>query len=149
MFSAGIILAVEVSIYIFLQWGWFMPFYSDDFLGRAIALSVFSSLILAAEQTNINMRGAHLILGPLFSLEIIPLSFIHSFETNWSLKLQVGYFIPALTSTTAFFPLYNSQWKVLSQADTKHFGNSPIFSSTHLFYSRLTVTGHDNDLPCY
>ena len=37
--------------------------------GRATALSVSSSLILAAEQTNINMRRAHPILGPLFSLE--------------------------------------------------------------------------------
>ena len=37
--------------------------------GRANALSLSSSLILAAEQTNINMRRAHPILGPLFSLE--------------------------------------------------------------------------------
>ena len=37
--------------------------------GCVNALSLSSSLILAAEQTNINMRRAHPIFGPLFSLE--------------------------------------------------------------------------------
>ena len=37
--------------------------------GCANALSASSSLILAAEQTNINMRRAHSIFGPLFSLD--------------------------------------------------------------------------------
>ena len=87
--------------------------------GRAITLSVSSSLILAAEQTNINMRRA--------------LS-----------KLQFGCFIPVLTSATAFFPLYDSQYRVFSQAVIKVFGNSSIFSSTHLFYSFLNVTGQVN-----
>ena len=33
LFSAVIILTVEVSIYIFDQWGWLMSFYLDDFPG--------------------------------------------------------------------------------------------------------------------
>ena len=37
--------------------------------GRANALSLSSSLILAAEQTNVNMRRANPIFGPLFSQE--------------------------------------------------------------------------------
>ena len=37
--------------------------------GRANAISRSSSLILAAEQTKFNMRGAHSIFGPLISLE--------------------------------------------------------------------------------
>ena len=37
--------------------------------GCANALSVSSSLIPAAEQTNISIRRVHLIFGPLFSLE--------------------------------------------------------------------------------
>ena len=73
MFGAGIILTIEVSIYIFVQWGWFMPFCSDDFPRQykscVNALSVSSWFILAAEQTNIKMRRAHSIFGPLFSLE--------------------------------------------------------------------------------
>ena len=37
--------------------------------GRTNALSLSSSLILVAEQTNINMKRAHPNFGPLFSLE--------------------------------------------------------------------------------
>ena len=36
---------------------------------RANALSLPSSFILAAEQTNFNMRRVHSIFGPLFSLD--------------------------------------------------------------------------------
>ena len=37
--------------------------------GYENALSLSSSLILAAEQTNFNMKRAHSIFGPLFSRE--------------------------------------------------------------------------------
>ena len=50
-----------------------------------------------------NTRRASFNHGPLFLLEISPLSSIHSSLTNWTLKLHVKYLIPALTSTTAFF----------------------------------------------
>ena len=37
--------------------------------GRTSVLTLSSSLILAAEQTNFNMRRPHSIFGPLFSLD--------------------------------------------------------------------------------
>ena len=43
--------------------------------------------------------------------EIIPLSFIHSFSTNWSSTYQIGFLFPALTFAAVFFYLYDSQYK--------------------------------------
>ena len=87
--------------------------------GHETALSVSSSLILAAEQTNFNMRRAHPIFGPLFSQEDHSFIIYSFLLDQLVLKLQVGCLIPALTSATIFFPLYDSQYRVFSQADIK------------------------------
>ena len=71
--------------------------------GRANALPVSSSLIHQAEQINIQHEESAFNHGPLFLLETSPLSSTHSSKTNWTSKLQVECFIPALTFATVFF----------------------------------------------
>ena len=90
--------------------------------GCANPLSVSSSLILAAEHTNIQHEESAFNHGPLFLLETIPLSSIHSSKANWFSKLQVECLIPALTFAIVFFHLYDSQYKIIFLAVIRVFG---------------------------
>ena len=72
-----------------------------------------SSRILAAEQTNIQHEESAFNHGPLFLLETIPLSSIHSSWTKWTSKPQVECLIHALTFATVFFYLYDSRYRVI------------------------------------
>ena len=148
MSSAGIILAVEVSIYIFDQWGWFMPFYSDDFPGQYKRLHKHSLTLflihLAAEQTNVNMRRVHPICGPLFSLKdhsFIIYSFLLDQQvldtSSWMLNSCSNIRNCSLPPVRLTVQGFLSSWH-------QSFWNSLIFSSTDLIYPFLNVTGQDN-----
>ena len=112
--------------------------------GRANALSVSSLLILAVEQTNINMRRAHSIFGPLFSLEdhsFIIYSFLHD-----QLVLEASSWMLNSCSNihNCFLPFVRLTVQGSLSSWHQSFWNSSIFSSTQLFYSFLKVTGQDN-----
>ena len=92
--------------------------------GRANALSLSSSLILATEQNNINMRRAHSIFGPLFSLEdhsFIIFSFILA-----QLVLEASSWILNSCSNIrhCFLPFVRLTVQGFSQAANKVFGTS-------------------------
>ena len=94
------------------------------------ALLLSSSLILAAEQTNFNMRRAYSIFGPLFSLE--DHSFIiYSFLLDQLVLEASSWMLNSCSNIRKCFLPYDSQYRVFSQAVIKIF-------RTHQ-YSRLLI----------
>ena len=118
--------------------------FPSNIKGCVNAFSFSSSLILAAEQTNINMRRAHPILGPLFSLG--DHSFIiYSFLLDQLVLKTSGWMLYSCSNIrNCFLPFVQLTVQGFLSSCHESFWNSSIFSSTHLFYSFLNVTGQDN-----
>ena len=119
--------------------------FPNNIKDRVNALSLSSSLVLAAEQTKINMGRVDPFLEPLFSLE--DHSFIiYSFLID-KLVLEVSswmlYSCSNICNCSLPFCTTHSTG-FLFQANIKSFGNSSILSSSHLFYSFLNATRQDN-----
>ena len=68
------------------------------------------------------MSRAYSIFGPLLFLEDHSFIIYSFLLDQLVLEASSWMIIPALTSTTAFVPLYDSQYKVFSQAVIKVFG---------------------------
>ena len=123
LFSSGIILAIKVSIYIFDQWKWFIPFCSDDFPGqykRLCKRSLPLFFIHSSSRTDQLWRWERIqFFGPLFSLE--DLSFIiYSFHLDQMV----------LEASSWMFYSYSNIRSCLSSLCTTH-STEFFFSSCH------------------
>ena len=145
MFSAGIILAVEVSIYIFGQWEWFMPFCSDDFPGqykRLCKRSLPLFLTPSSNRTDQLWRGERFqFFWLLFSLENHSF-IIYSFLLDQLILEASSWMLYSCSNIrNCFLPYMRLTVQGYHPSWHWSFWNSSIFSSTHLFYSFLNVTG--------
>ena len=138
-------MAVEVLIHIFDQWEWFMPFCSDDFpeqYKRLCKRSLFLSLSLSSSRTDQLQQEES-----AFNIWTIVFSRDHSFIIYSFLLDQLvleasSWMLNSCSNIcSCFFPLYDSQYRVFSQADIKIFGTHQYPRPLICFTSSLMYQG--------
>ena len=100
-------------------------------LSLSLSLSLSFSFILAEEQININMRRAHSIFGPLFSLENHSFIIYSFLLDQLILEASSWMLYPCSNICNCFLPFVQlTQYRVIFQAGIKVFG-------THQYSRRL------------